>query len=41
MKNLTAGTEWIFIPKIKFFVQRRYRANWPFVDEYQMSTGIV
>jgi hypothetical protein len=20
------------IPRIKFFAQRRYRANWPFVD---------
>jgi glycerol-3-phosphate O-acyltransferase len=25
------------IPRIKFFVQRRYRANWPFVDGHQLT----
>jgi hypothetical protein len=24
------------IPRIKFFAQRRYRANWPFVDGHQL-----
>jgi len=24
------------IPRIKFFGQRRYRANWPFVDGYYL-----
>jgi hypothetical protein len=24
------------IPRIKFFAQRRYRANWPFVDGHEL-----
>jgi hypothetical protein len=26
------GRNMVDIPSIKFFTQRRYRANWPFVD---------
>jgi hypothetical protein len=25
------------IPRIKFFAQRRYRANWPFVDGHELG----
>jgi hypothetical protein len=25
------------IPRIKFFSQRRYRANWPFVDGHELT----
>jgi hypothetical protein len=25
------------IPRIKFFVQRRYRANWPFLDGHYLT----
>jgi hypothetical protein len=28
------------IPRIKFFAQRRYRANWTFLDGHYLSLGI-
>jgi hypothetical protein len=28
------------IPRIKFFAQHRYRANWPFVDGHKFITEI-